>query len=120
MSLSDGERDDSDSYWNISRREERAGKKLKRKNLWEGRRFSQQQHLLLVSIVVLSLLITCVNISSCDQTVNTVGACIYIRLYAYLIFFYTYTVCIVLCMHRRKKCLCQDHKTNTLVRQFAL
>jgi hypothetical protein len=47
-----GERDDSDSYWNISRREERAGKKLKKKNLWEGRRFSRQQHLLLVSIMV--------------------------------------------------------------------
>jgi hypothetical protein len=49
---SDGERDDSDSYWNISRLEERAGKKLERKNLCESRRFSQQQDLLLVSIVV--------------------------------------------------------------------
>jgi hypothetical protein len=29
---SDRKRDESDSYWNISRREERAKKKLKRKN----------------------------------------------------------------------------------------
>jgi hypothetical protein len=92
---SDGEQDDSDSYWNISRKEERAGKKLNRTNFGEGRRFSEQEHLLLLSIVLLSFFITCVNIIVCDQTMNTVGACMYIRLYAYLMFFCTYTVCIM-------------------------
>lgn len=57
-----------------------------------------------------------------SQTMNTMGAegCnegayTYISLYTYIIAYYTYTVYIVLCMHKRKRHLFQDHKLNSLV-----
>jgi len=37
-----------------------------------------------------------------------------------ILFCYTYTLYIILCIHNRKKLLCQNHKTNTLITQFAL
>jgi len=42
---------------------------------------------------------------------SSVGAYAYIRLYASVILLYMYCVCRpILQMHKRKKCLCQDHK----------
>ena len=53
-----------------------------------------------------------------SQTMNTVvvatssvGAYTYIRLYVYVMLLYMYCVYRpILHMHKRKKCLCQDHK----------
>ena len=38
----------------------------------------------------------------------------------YVMLSYTYTVCIILCIHNRNKRLCQNHKTNTIITHFAL
>jgi len=50
------------------------------------------------------------------ETASSASAYTYIRLYMYILLCYTFTLCI----HKLKKLLCQDHKTNTLITQFAL
>jgi hypothetical protein len=53
------------------------------------------------------------------NTVSTAGTYMYTRLYRYIMLCYTYTV-YILCTHKRKKCLCQDHNISTLITQYAM
>ena len=56
---------------------------------------------------------------------NTVGAATaiagqytYVRIYTCIMLFYTYAV-YILCMHERKKSLCQDHENKASPTQFS-
>jgi hypothetical protein len=50
---------------------------------------------------------------------SSVGACMYVHLYTYIMLCYTYTA-YTLCMHKHKKHLCQEHKINTLFTRCTL